>query len=258
MFHDVYGSELDVLHKLAAELAERFPEVASILGRDADPAMARLLQRLAFAFARVRQHIDDDVPEIIHAILEDVDPALLEPVLSTTLVELAPHPRTLRAATVIEAGATFADGAAHPCVFSMTEACEVRPWALREVRVVGGERREIRLSLEVLGGAELPRTIGSDNIVLALTAPLPRALDLRAWLLEHTMACARSAGAPRSCSPGMSSTSCAFATHAGNATASHSRHCGTTSRARSCSVASRCLARSGSPRSVPRSVGSIS
>ncbi len=188
MFHDIYGHELDVLHKLAAELAERCPELASILGRDADPAMARLLQRVAFAFARVRQRIDDDVPEIIHAIFEDIDRALLEPVPSTTLVELAAHPKTLRAATVIEAGATFTDSAAHPCVFSMTEPCEVRPWALRAARVVGGERREIRLSLEVLGGAELPRAVGSDTIILALTGALPSALDLRAWLLEHATA----------------------------------------------------------------------
>lgn len=188
MFRDAYLRELEVLHGLSDELAARYPELASMLGRDADPETSRLLQRLAFAFAHVRQRTHDDLPEVIHAIFEDLAPCMLQPVPCATLIELQPNPKTQRGAVDVEIGATFA--ARHSTgssgTFVATEACEVRPWVLRHAEVVGPERRAIRLGLELLPGTTLARAVGTDEIVLSLTSEqLESALDLRGILVRH-------------------------------------------------------------------------
>jgi type VI secretion system protein ImpG len=188
MFRDVYLSELETLHKLAGELAARMPHLAPMLGRDADPATARLFQRLAFAFARVQERTHDDVPEIIHAVFEDIDSSLLQPVPSAALIELVPRTKTQRRPVVLDAGTTFGvrpeKGSAG--TFVATEACEVRPWTLREARIDGAERRALTLDIELSSSADLERAAGEDTIVVTLAMGIESALDLRGLLIRHT------------------------------------------------------------------------
>jgi type VI secretion system protein ImpG len=188
MFRDLYLSELETLHRLSGELAERFPELTPMLGRDADPGTSRLLQRLAFALARARERVTDDVPEVIHAIFEDLDPHMLQPLPSMAMLELVPHSRTQRSITTVDAGTTFGTARLGGTrTFVATEACDVRPWALRSVAVCGTERREIRLGIEVLPSSTLAQSIGGDAIALSLTTErIEQALDLRALLVRHT------------------------------------------------------------------------
>ncbi|HEY2514105.1 MAG TPA: type VI secretion system baseplate subunit TssF [Polyangiaceae bacterium] len=183
MFRDDYASELEYLHALAGEVARDHPHDAPLLGREASPAGARLLQCAAFAFAKLRQRLDDDLPEVIHPVLESLAPALLRPLPGATIVELRPE-ASLKASLTLPAGTTFGsvpvEGA--PCTFRSTVDIDVHPWRLERVSL-SEDRRELRFVLAPLRGGKLDAAPGAP-LRLFLAGPTSAALDLRRALLR--------------------------------------------------------------------------
>jgi len=88
-----YNLELTFIRKLAIEYAEDHPEVAARLrinpqsGAGADPHVERMISAFAFLTARIRQKLDDDFPEITHALLGVLYPHYLAPIPSMAIVE---------------------------------------------------------------------------------------------------------------------------------------------------------------------------
>ncbi|HWL86369.1 MAG TPA: type VI secretion system baseplate subunit TssF, partial [Polyangiaceae bacterium] len=141
MFERIYQTELDYLYQLCEDLGRSQPRIAPVLGRDADPGMSRLVQSLAFTFARLRERLEDELPEVIHPVIESLCPGLLRAYPSSTMLQLEP---TLKARTrqKIERGRRFdsrpVDGMV--CAFASSEDCTMQPIALRGVEAVGAER----------------------------------------------------------------------------------------------------------------------
>src|SRR5882762_244159 len=106
MFERIYQTELDYLYQLCEELGRAQPRVAPVLGRDADPGVSRLVQSLAFTFARLRERLDDELPEVIHPVIESLCPPLIRAFPSATMLEVE---ATLKAHTrqKVEKGKTF-------------------------------------------------------------------------------------------------------------------------------------------------------
>lgn len=185
MFRDDFKSEVDYLFQLCDELGQREPTLAPILGRGADPAVARLVEGLAFSFGRLRQRLDDDMPEVIHPIVDNLCPEILRPVPSSTVIELTPSAKMLSRQTV-PAGSTFSsrpvDGTS--CSFRSSIDCEVSPWALRRVEVASPERRALTLVIGLFDGADLTTTV-PKALRLFLAHPIAAALEARAFLLTH-------------------------------------------------------------------------
>lgn len=184
MFRDDFKAEVDYLIQLCDELGEREPTLAPILGRGADPAVTRLVEGLAFSFGRLRQRLDDDLPEVIHPIIDNLCPEALRPIPSGTIVALTPSPKMLTRQTV-RAGAAFAsrpvDGTT--CVFRSSADCEVSPWTLQSV-TVANDRLTVTLTLELLGATELAAAAPAA-LRLFLAHPVAAALEARAFLLRH-------------------------------------------------------------------------
>ena len=184
MFERTYQTELDYLYQLCEEIGRTHPRVAPVLGRDADPGVSRLVQSLAFSFARLRERIDDELPEVIHPVIETLCPALLRAFPSATMLELEP---TLKARTrqTIEKGRRFdsrpVDGIV--CSFATTEECVMQPIVLRGVEALGAERRQLRLSFELFEGVKLSEI---DSLSLYFAADPAQALDLRAHLIRQS------------------------------------------------------------------------
>ncbi|WP_394822147.1 type VI secretion system baseplate subunit TssF [Pendulispora albinea] len=184
MFERTFQTELDYLYQLCEELGRTYPRVAPVLGRDADPGVSRLVQSLAFGFARLRERLDDELPEVIHPVMETLCPALLRAFPSATMLELEPTLK-IRTRQIVEKGRAFDSRPVEGvrCAFASTEACIMQPIALRDVVLHGAERRQILLVFELFEGARLADV---DSIGLYFAGDLPGALDLRAHLLEET------------------------------------------------------------------------
>jgi type VI secretion system protein ImpG len=184
VFRDEFKAEVDYLFQLCEELGQREPSLAPILGRGADPSVTRLVEGLAFSFGRLRQRLDDDMPEIIHPVIDNLCPEILRPIPSGTIVELTPSPKMM-SRQIVRAGSTFAsrpiDGAS--CFFRSSTDCEVSPWVLRRVEVASPERRSVTLSLELFGGTELAAAV-PKALRLFLAHPIAAAVEARAFLLR--------------------------------------------------------------------------
>ncbi|MCL2725580.1 MAG: type VI secretion system baseplate subunit TssF [Polyangiaceae bacterium] len=185
MFRDDYKGEVDYLFQLCEALGEEQPSLAPMLGRDADPAISRLVQGLSFSFGRLRQRLDDDLPEVIHPIIENLCPQLLQPTPSGTILELVPATRMM-ASQIVNAESSFA---ARPlegvsCTFRSTTDCEVSPWALQRVEI-SAERSVVRLTFNIFEGAMLNAAL-PNTLSLFFALPAAAALEARSFFLEHT------------------------------------------------------------------------
>lgn len=88
-----YNRELEFLRRFGAEFAREHPKIAGRLrlGDDLseDPHVSRIIEAFALLAARTRLKIDDDFPEITHALLGVLYPHYLAPLPSTAIVEFA-------------------------------------------------------------------------------------------------------------------------------------------------------------------------
>src|SRR5512140_2711483 len=97
MFSKHYQSELQFLRGMGKEFAAAYPSVAGLLAeRGGDPDVERLLEGFAFLAARIRERLDDAVPELVHQLAEILVPQLVRPIPSATVVEFLPLAGALR------------------------------------------------------------------------------------------------------------------------------------------------------------------
>ncbi|WP_305042635.1 type VI secretion system baseplate subunit TssF [Geoalkalibacter sp.] len=106
---DYYEAEMRLLRESAREFARLYPEQAAMLNidelRDRDPYVERLLEGMAYLSAHVRRRLDDDVPELCEALLNQLWPHFLRPFPAATIVQFSPRPGQLQQAQLLARGA---------------------------------------------------------------------------------------------------------------------------------------------------------
>src|SRR5215470_10020543 len=135
MFGKYYEGELTYLRELGKEFAQVNPAIASLLAeRSGDPDVERLLEGFAFLTARVRERIDDGVPEIVQSLCQLLMPHYLRPVPATSILELLPQQGALRGRVKIARGTEVAsqpvDGVT--CRFQTTADVDLLPVTLQD------------------------------------------------------------------------------------------------------------------------------
>ncbi|MBJ6765043.1 type VI secretion system baseplate subunit TssF [Myxococcaceae bacterium JPH2] len=135
MFSKYYLSELSYLREMGRAFGMANPSVAGLLvERGADPDVERLLEGFAFLTARIRERVDDDVPELVHGLTELLLPHYLRPLPASSIVEFSPHLRAQRGRAHVPAGAEVAsqpiDGTS--CVFRTTADVDFLPVQLTD------------------------------------------------------------------------------------------------------------------------------
>ncbi len=135
MFSKYFLSELAYLREMGRAFGLANPSVAGMLvERGADPDVERLLEGFAFLTARIRERVDDDVPEMVHVLTDLLLPHYLRPVPASTIIEFTPQVRALRGRSTVPAGVEIAarplDGTS--CVFRTTSDVELLPLTLEE------------------------------------------------------------------------------------------------------------------------------
>jgi len=88
-----YNQELEFLRRFGSQFAAEHPKIAGRLrfGDDLseDPHVSRIIESFALLAARTRLKIDDDFPEITHALLSVLYPHYLAPIPSTAIAEFS-------------------------------------------------------------------------------------------------------------------------------------------------------------------------
>jgi len=88
VFNRYYQDELTFLREMGREFAQAHPDAAHFLAdRGSDPDVERLLEGFAFLSGRLRQKLDDELPELTHSMMSLLWPHYLRPIPSITLMQ---------------------------------------------------------------------------------------------------------------------------------------------------------------------------
>ncbi|WLH12947.1 type VI secretion system baseplate subunit TssF [Pseudomonas hefeiensis] len=94
-FNHYYQSELTALRQLGRRFAERNPALAPFLGHAGrDPDVERLLEGFAFLTGRLRQKLDDELPELSHSLMHLLWPNYMRPLPAFSILQFDPLHRS--------------------------------------------------------------------------------------------------------------------------------------------------------------------
>lgn len=155
-----YEEEMNYLVELGREFARLHPDRAEYLAlsdpRYRDPHVERLIETFAFLSGRVRERLDDDFPELTHALLGLVWPHYLRPIPSIALLQFQPsglqEKLTVPRGFLVDSTET---SAGIPCRFRTAYDVDVYPISLAEANFVTDDagRPVFRLSFRLEEGA---------------------------------------------------------------------------------------------------------
>jgi len=149
---DHFQREMTALRDLAASYTENHPNQASLVS--GDPGVGRTFEGFAFLIAKLRLKLDDDNPEIIHDLIDALQPNYLRPVPATTIIVFTPKPNC-RTSQVIPVGTELksipVDGTA--CRFTTRYPVEIHPLSLLDATYARppGKSASITLKLKLTG-----------------------------------------------------------------------------------------------------------
>lgn len=138
-FNKYYQDELSFLREMGREFAQAYPAAAPFLAdRGSDPDVERLLEGFAFLTGRVRQKLDDEFPELVHAMMNLLWPHYLRPIPSMSMIEFKPIPGAVRerqrVARGVELGSAPVEGMR--CRFRTAFDVDLYPFTLEEAGIV--------------------------------------------------------------------------------------------------------------------------
>ncbi len=173
MFNKYYQDELTFLREMGKEFAQSWPDLGYMLAeRGSDPDVERLLEGFAFLSGRIRQKLDDEFPEITHALWNLLWPHYLRPIPSMSIVEFRAVPGAVREGVRIKRGTEVAsvpvDGRTR-CRFRTCYEVDLYPLELNEAVIEerAGSPLTIRIGFQVMEGAQFQQ-LGLDSLRLFL------------------------------------------------------------------------------------------
>ncbi len=199
-----YDRELRFLQKLSADFAARNPKVGLRLRiseeKIEDPHVRRLVEGVALLNARIRAKLDDEFPELTHGLLTLLEPHLVSPMPSLSILQFAAKP-DLTAAHVVPKGTQLesepVDGVR--CRFQTVYPVEAWPIRVAGARLVptpfqappspvaGDAAAVLEIRLECAAPQGKFAELAPERLRFYLNLPAPHAGALHELLLNDTL-----------------------------------------------------------------------
>lgn len=151
-FNRYYQSELSALRQLGRRFSERNPALAPFLAEPGqDPDVERLLEGFAFLTGRLRQKLDDELPELTHSLMHLLWPNYMRPMPAFSILQFEPLRHagagvTVARDTPVESSAINEER----CRFRTCYATQILPLQLSALDYsVQGERALLNLRLNM-------------------------------------------------------------------------------------------------------------
>ncbi|MFV0386287.1 type VI secretion system baseplate subunit TssF [Paracoccus sp. (in: a-proteobacteria)] len=199
-FLEFYNEELGALRGRAQRFAEAFPKIAGRLrlSRDLsdDPHVERLVQSFAYSAARIRQKLDDSLPELTDGLIETLYPHYLAPLPSMTVVAFRPDPQMDAVRTILRGTEMLSETIEGDQVrFAITQDVALAPLRIESAQVMNRPLQApprpdlnaagaLRLTLVPTGKAKLT-DLGLTRLRLYLSGAQPQAMALFRLLHQH-------------------------------------------------------------------------
>ncbi|WP_338628066.1 type VI secretion system baseplate subunit TssF [Enterobacter sp. JJBC] len=184
-----FDAEMRYLREAGKEFAQTHPDRAAMLDLDKagtpDPYVERLFEGFAFSMGRLRQKIDDDLPELTETLVSMLWPHYLRTIPSLSVVALTPELSAMKMAETVPAGLEISSQPVGPkntvCRYRTTRAMPLNPMAVEQVMMTtepdGRSRLRIRFACSTQADwsqADLSRLC----LYLAADAPVSTHLHL--------------------------------------------------------------------------------
>lgn len=187
-FNKYYQDELSFLREMGKEFARAYPAAAQFLAdRGSDPDVERLLEGFAFLTGRLRQKLDDEFPELTHAMMNLLWPHYLRPIPSVSMIEFTPIPGAVTDRQQIARGAEVASTPVEgtPCRFRTAFNVDLYPFMIEkaDLEMTGDGYPSLRLCFRMSQGVPLVQA-GVENIRIHLSGEPSYSLYL--WLCHYT------------------------------------------------------------------------
>ncbi len=184
-----YLEELSFLREMGREFAKRYPAVAHMLeAAGADPDVERLLEGVAFLTGRVRQKLDDELPELYQNMMMLLWPHYLRPVPSTTVLEFQPVVEQLSGVIRVAAGTSVESVpvAGTPCRFQTCFDVDLSPLSVEQAEVEMPMATDARLRIQFRIAGKMPLAkLNLKSLRLFLGGELVQATGLYLWVLRY-------------------------------------------------------------------------
>ncbi|MEQ8396002.1 type VI secretion system baseplate subunit TssF [Thalassobaculum sp.] len=165
-----FQDELAYLREIGDEFARENPRLAPYLARESrDPDVERLLEGFAFLTGRLREKLDDELPEVAHSLIELVWPNYLRPVPAMTVIEFSVIPGA-DAGAPVERGTMVAsrEVGGTTCRFRTSYDVQCLPMSVAGVEVDSTPTTSrLTVKLQLLDGVD-PTQIDADRLRLFL------------------------------------------------------------------------------------------
>src|SRR5471032_2029837 len=138
-----FDAEMRYLREAGKEFARAHPDRAAMLNLDKpgarDPYVERLFEGFAFLMGRLREKLDDDLPELTEGLVSLLWPHYLRTIPSLSVVELMPEVGRMKDSEPIGRGFEVLSQPVGPqrtlCRYTTTQDLILQPLALESVRV---------------------------------------------------------------------------------------------------------------------------
>lgn len=136
-----FDAEMRYLREAAKEFAQTHPDRAAMLDLDKagtpDPYVERLFEGFAFSMGRLREKIDDDLPELTESLVSMLWPHYLRTIPSLSVVALSPDVPAMKMAETLSAGLEISSRPVGPkntvCRYRTTRDLTLNPLAVEKV-----------------------------------------------------------------------------------------------------------------------------
>ena len=136
-----FDAEMRYLREAGKEFAEAFPDRAAQLNLDKpgaqDPYVERLFEGFAFLMGRLREKLDDDLPELTEGLVSLLWPHYLRTIPSLSIIELTPDLTQIKRSERINQGFEILSQPIGPqhtrCRYTTTQDVTLHPLALTSV-----------------------------------------------------------------------------------------------------------------------------
>lgn len=199
-----YEAEMRYLREAGKEFARAHPDRAAMLNLDKpgdrDPYVERLFEGFAFLMGRLREKLDDDLPELTEGLVSLLWPHYMRTIPSLAIVAFSPDWRSLRQQEQLPAGFSILSRPVGPmktaCQYQTTRAVALQPLHLDDARlhIETDGRSALRLRFACAENVDWTRA-GIDRIQLYLHAESPISTRLHLAMTRKVQAMyARHAG----------------------------------------------------------------
>lgn len=186
-FNKYFQDELSFLREMGREFSIRHPKLSRFLSETSDdPDVERLLEGFAFLTGRLREKLEDELPELSHSLITLLWPHYLRPVPSMTIMEFTPVDNALSEATAIPRGTTVAgpDQDGTHCLFQTCYDVPVAPLTLTAAEVVSTRAQSIlHLRFASQGGGLA--LLGLDRLRVHLAGEIHITYSMYLWLMRY-------------------------------------------------------------------------